>query len=78
MTKYSAIQVMRRRLASLHRRADYIKERIDVRKNHTVNYDKAELAAIEWAIELIETHQSDAIELIKQQIPGIELGKESE
>lgn len=44
------------RIKRLRRRADHLRKRVDVRKE---SYDKAELSALDWAIDKLANYESD-------------------
>lgn len=53
------------RLAALNRRADFLVARIDSNSPRDTGYDKQELAAIVWALEVIEENALSALEIIR-------------
>lgn len=61
----SMLRIYRDRLATLNRRADYLKERIEKYAGKDSSRDKAELAALAWAIDLIEEEPDAAMGVLR-------------
>lgn len=59
----------RRRLEALNRRADFLIERIEQRNGNNADFDKSELGAIVWAINIIEENPELALNTLRLEAP---------
>lgn len=59
----------RERLKALNRRADFLDQRIASYQGNSPSHDKAELAALRWAIRIIENDPDKALLLVKTEAP---------
>lgn len=77
MSKKSTMKRFQGRLATLNRRADFLKERIKARNDkERSGYDIDELRAIEWAIHLVEKCPFEALSLLSVEVPFDEINWE--
>lgn len=66
MTASSPGQSLKRKIKTLDRRIDYLESKRDQN-----SWDKAEMAALELAVEVIERHHDTAIAVIQEFRQGI-------
>lgn len=57
----------RRRVALLERRVAHLEQRIADYRGHSDSYDRSEVAALRWALKVIDRHQDEAIEIIAKE-----------
>jgi hypothetical protein len=62
MGKTSAAHRLKRKLDTLDRRLDYLES-----KPHQNSWDRAEMAALELALDVIDRHQDTALELLREE-----------
>ena len=66
MSNRSVGQKYERRVETLKRKRDHLEQRIQDFKGNP-SYDKAELTAIQWAIDIIEANPELALELLTKE-----------
>lgn len=66
MSANSPGQALKRKIATLDRRLDYLEAKPDQN-----SWDKAEMSALEVALEVLERHRDTAIEVIQEFRKGL-------
>lgn len=64
-TKTSPNKVLDRRMSTLERRLDFLDG-----KDYQNSWDKAEIAALDLALEMMDRYQDEALKVIKEMSKG--------